>query len=403
MTLACSPRTSPAAAPVSPPSDALPPPPSTVVPTESRRCRRRPPYLSRRPPLVPRPTPANACWSQSRAHRLRPSPSPTASIPQTRLARRTRASGCCSVSSTRRWSGPTAVVVSFRAWPRPGGSMQTAAPGSSRCGRMPDSPTARRSRPLTCERAGRATASAASCGRRGSSVQSIALAGDRALAITLRVAAWTCRWRWRIPIWLSPSRRRFAVAARNTSGPDRTGRSSRPVPAAAVITVDRDDLPADSLSRRSGRSPRPPRPRRRPAADAGSGGARLRGHAAAVSVVAAGLAATHVLLTPGRSRSSPSLPRSSGRPSPAMRCEARRGGRGTVLVADGAGLRIALAPPRNQSAPTPRIVYDAATARPAIWPSALSAWPRLGPGRRRVSRRAPSGPSATDASSAPPG
>ena len=72
---------------------------------------------------------------------------------------------------------------------------------------------------------------------------------------------------------------------------------------------------------------------------------------------------THVLLAPGRSRSSPSLSEDARQvlADDAVRGEAR-GARGSVLVEDVDRLRSRLAPPRNQSAHTPRIVYDASDA-----------------------------------------
>ena len=88
-----------------------------------------------------------------------------------------------------------------------GSSMRMAVPGSSHCGRTPGSPTARRSRRLTCGRAWTrdGTGRRAAAGRESS--RSI---GGRSLAIELLrsrcgVDAWTCRWRLRTRILRSPS------------------------------------------------------------------------------------------------------------------------------------------------------------------------------------------------------
>jgi hypothetical protein len=74
----------------------------------------------------------------------------------------------------------------------------------------------------------------------------------------------------------------------------------------------------------------------------------------------------HVLLTPGRSRSSPSLSADARQAlaDDAVRGEAR-GGRGPFWWQMLPDCDVTLSPPRVQSPPTPRIVYDAgdATAR----------------------------------------
>jgi hypothetical protein len=69
---------------------------------------------------------------------------------------------------------------------------------------------------------------------------------------------------------------------------------------------------------------------------------------------------THVLLAPGRSRSSPSLSEQARQvlADDAVRGEAR-GAQGPFWWTTLTDCEVALAPPRNQSALTPRIVYDA--------------------------------------------
>ena len=82
-------------------------------------------------------------------------------------------------------------------------------------------------------------------------------------------------------------------------------------------------------------------------------------------------------------------------PRRAMRFEARRVGR----AARSGGRRCRTARRRRrrrERSPRPRrgSCTTRATPPPAIWPSGWSAWPRVEPRRHRVSRRAPSGPSA---------
>ena len=244
-----------------------------------------------------------------------------------------------------------------------GSSTRTAVPGSSHCGRTPVSPTARRSRRLTCRRVGAVTASEDELRPHVSGlVQSVAVVGDRALAITLRSQ--------RVDVPLALAHPDLAIAKSVADSPWPLGtRSSRIAteghPAAAraatVITVDRDNLPAIRFLV----APGDPRDlldqgvdlllTRDPAA------LELRRHAPAVSVCAAGLAANP------RAPCARPLARVTvavgGRAAGARRrCGSRRGAGGArpVLVADVAGLRRHARLRRETTPrPTPRIVYDA--------------------------------------------
>jgi len=191
-------------------------------------------------------------------------------------------------------------------------------------------------------------------------VQTIAPAGERALAITLRSR------RVDAPMALAHPDLAIAKAADGSPWPLGT-RSSRIAPAdrategvASVITVARDNFPAVRFLV----APRDPRDlldqgvdllmTRDPAA---------LGYAATLpqfqSVPLAWLR-THVLVTPGRSRSSPSLSEEQRQvlAGDAVRGEAR-GARSPFWWQMLPECEVSPAPPRTPTAPTPRIVYDA--------------------------------------------
>jgi hypothetical protein len=192
-------------------------------------------------------------------------------------------------------------------------------------------------------------------------VQSVALVSDRALAITLRSQ--------RVDVPVALAHPDLAIAKPVTDSPWPLGtRSSRiasegatPVDGAATaVTVARDSLPAIRFLV----APGDPRDlldqgvdlllTRNPAA---------LGYAAAqpqFQFVPLAWQRTYVLLTPGRSRSSPSLSEDQRQvlADDAVRGEAR-GARGPFWWQTSADCEVALSPPRNQSSPIPRIVYDA--------------------------------------------
>ena len=156
--------------------------------------------------------------------------------------------------------------------------------------------------------------------------------------------------------------------------------------------------PGDSLSGRSRRPAGPPRSGRRPAADAGSRGTRLRRHAAAVSVGAAGLAADPrapdtralalVAVAVGR--------RAAGA---RRRCGSRRGARGARRRSG--GRRCPTARRALCAAANPAPTHAADRVRRTRRRGARSGrapgrpGPCVEPRRHRVSRRAAPGPSET--------
>jgi hypothetical protein len=192
-------------------------------------------------------------------------------------------------------------------------------------------------------------------------VQSVGLAGDRALAITLRSR--------RVDAPMALAHPDLAVAKRVDGSPWPLGtRSNRIAPddrataagAASVITVVRDTLPAIRFLVAPG-DPRDLLDRgvdllltREPAA---------LGYAATLpqfQSLPLAWQRTHVLLIPGRSRSAPSLSEEQRQvlAGDAVRGEARgaRAPSWWQMVPD---CEVSPAPLRNQPPPTPRIVYDA--------------------------------------------
>ena len=165
-----------------------------------------------------------------------------------------------------------------------------------------------------------------------------------------------------------------------------------------MITLARDNLPPIRFLV----APGDPRDLldygRRPAADTRSRGARLRSHAAAVSVGAAGVAA-NPRAPHTRALALVAFAVGGGEAGAGRRCGSRRGaGRaGSVLVADVAGLR-----GRSRSAAKPIRSHAANRVRRERRRGARSGravrrpGPRVGPSRGGVPRRASSGSSAPD-------
>ncbi|MGH7945268.1 MAG: ABC transporter substrate-binding protein, partial [Opitutaceae bacterium] len=192
-------------------------------------------------------------------------------------------------------------------------------------------------------------------------VQSIVSVGDRALAITLRTQ------RVDVPVALAHPDLAITKSVADSPWPLGT-RSARITPeghtpltgAATVITVARDNLPAIRFLVDPGDP--------RDLLDQGVDLLLTRDPAALdyaatlpqFQSVPLAWQRTHVLLTPGRSRSSPSLSEEARQvlADDAVRGEAR-GARGPFWWQMLPDCEVALSPPRDQSSPTPRIVYDA--------------------------------------------
>jgi hypothetical protein len=195
-------------------------------------------------------------------------------------------------------------------------------------------------------------------------VESVAVAGDRALAITLRSR------RADLPIALAHSDLAIARSVPDSTWPLGT-RSSRILPAgqrpvtraATSITVTRDNLPAIRFLL----APSDPR-------DLLDEGVELvltrdpatLDYAATLpqfQSVPLAWQRTYVLLTPGRSRSAPFLAEDARQvlADDAVRGEAR-GARGPFWWQMVPDCEVVPSPPRDQSPPIPRIVYDASDA-----------------------------------------
>ena len=195
-------------------------------------------------------------------------------------------------------------------------------------------------------------------------VESIAPVGDRALAITLRSQ------RVDAPVALAHPDLAIAKSVADSPWPLGT-RSSRIAPeghtpvarAATVITVARDNLPTIRFLVAPGDP--------RDLLDDGVDLLLTRDPAALdyaatlpqFQSVPLAWQRIHVLLTPGRSRSSPSLSEDARQvlADDAVRGEAR-GARGPFWWQMLPDCEVTLSPPRDQSPPTPRIVYDASDA-----------------------------------------
>jgi extracellular solute-binding protein (family 5) len=192
-------------------------------------------------------------------------------------------------------------------------------------------------------------------------VQSIAPVGDRALAITLRSH--------RVDVPLALAHPDLAIAKSVADSPwplgTRPGRIATeghtPVArAATVITVARDDQPAIRFLVAAGDT--------RDLLDDGvdllltRDPATLDYAATLPQFQSVPLAwqRTHILLTPGRSRSAASLSEDARQvlADDAVRGEAR-GARGAFWWQMMTGCEVTLSPLRDHSSPTPRIVYDA--------------------------------------------
>ena len=198
-------------------------------------------------------------------------------------------------------------------------------------------------------------------------VESLAPAGDRALAITLR------RQRVDAPAALAHADLAIAKSVADSPWPlgTRSGRTAaeghtRLPRAATVITVARESLPAIRFRVDPGDA--------RDLLDDGVDLLLTRDPAALeyaatlphFQSVPLAWQRTHVLLTPGRSRPPPSLSEEARQvlADDAVRGEAR-GARGPFWWQTLPDCEITLSPPREQSSPAPRIVYDASdvTAR----------------------------------------
>ena len=192
-------------------------------------------------------------------------------------------------------------------------------------------------------------------------VESVAAAGDRTLAITLRSR--------RVDMPLSLAHPDLAIAKRVPDSPWPLGtRAARIAPggqtpvtrAATVITIARDNLPAIRFLVGPGDP--------RDLLDQGVDLLLTRDPAALdyaatlpqFQSVPLPWQRTYVLLTPGRSRSSPFLSEDARQilAGDAVRGEAR-GARGPFWWQMLQDCEVAPSPPRGQSPPIPRIVYDA--------------------------------------------
>ena len=188
-------------------------------------------------------------------------------------------------------------------------------------------------------------------------VQSIVVAGDRSVAIRLQ--------RPRVDVPLPLAHADLAVAKPMADSPWPLGTRFSRIAAdgdttSSAITINRDDLPA----LRFVVAPGDPRDLLDRGVDL-----MLTRHPAALNYAATlppfqtvplPWQRTHVLLTPGRSRSAPSLPEDLRQvlAADAVRGEAR-GARGPFWWQMVGECEIAPSSPRRQASPTPRIVYDA--------------------------------------------
>jgi hypothetical protein len=192
-------------------------------------------------------------------------------------------------------------------------------------------------------------------------VQSVVLLGERALAITLRSH--------RVDAPVALAHPDLAIARRVADSPwpigTRSGRlassgDALPANAASVLTLTWDHLPAIRFLV----APGDPRDLLDKGVDLllTRDPATLDYAATLPQFQSMPLAwqRTHVLLTPGRSRSSPALSESARHvlADDAVRGEAR-GAQGPFWWETPTDCEVALSPPRSQSSPTPRIVYDA--------------------------------------------
>ena len=254
--------------------------------------------------------------------------------------------------------------------------MRRAAAGSSPCGRTPASPTAPRSHPPACARAGRVTARGDELRPEVSRlVQSILPIDERSLAITLRSQ------RPDAPLALAHPDLAIARSTADSRWPLGT-RSDAAAPerqpsAQSAITLNRDNLPSLRFVVGSG-DPRDLLGQwGRPAADPRSRGARLRRHAAAVPVRAAGVATSpRPPHAPAHARVSLSVGGSAAHPRQGCRSGRGAGGDGAVLVAGVAALqgRAIRAASAIHTDPANRLRLGATPLR-GIWPSASSACP----------------------------
>ena len=276
--------------------------------------------------------------------------------------RRTTASDCSSVSSTRRWFGSTA-------WAACGPGLATSwrldADGRTLDRHVAGGRTfLRRHARHGCRRAGELDARR----HRGEFrphvsrlVQSVDVVGDRALAIQLSSRRVDAPVALLIPTWPSPSGSpiRHGRSARDPAG------SHRPVTpreriAASELTISRDHLPPLRFLVAPGDP--------RDLLDAGVDLLLTRDpatldYAATLphfQLVPLAWQRTHVLLTPGRSGSSPSLSEDARQAlaDDAVRGEAR-GAQGPFWWESVPDCQVATCSRLQRQPPTPRIVYDA--------------------------------------------
>jgi hypothetical protein len=190
-------------------------------------------------------------------------------------------------------------------------------------------------------------------------VQSVSLAGDRAVAVTLLSR------RTDAPAALAHPDLAIAKPVDGSPWPlgtrgSRIGADGRPAAAARTVTVVRDALPAIRFLVASADA--------RDLLDQGADllitrNPAVLGYAATLSQVQTLPLAwqhTHVLAVPGRPRSSPVLSEEQRQvlANDAVRGEAR-GAREPFWWQTATDCAVPAAPPRSQTAPTPRIVYDA--------------------------------------------
>ncbi len=348
----------------------------------------------------PRPTQETASWSPSPASRLKRSRSSIASIPPTPLAHRTTASAWCSVSCAE-----TLIRIDCRGRAIPGlaASWRLEPDGRTWIVTLRDGARFSDGSDVTAADIRAAWARDASGEMRpqvSRLVQSIALAGDRAVAVTLHSR------RADAPVALAHPDLAIGKAVDGSTWPLGT-RASR---------IGADDRPAVAAARRS-RScataflPSVSRSRSADARDLLDQGADLLitrnpavlGYASTFSQLQTLPLAwhrTHVLAVPGRPRSSPlALRRAAVRCWPAMRFEAKHAEREPFWWQSTADCAMPATPPRAQASPTPRIVYDAGDSAARELAERLVGLGRVSsPAATAVSRRAAAGSTQTHVS-----
>jgi len=360
MVWACSPRTTPTAGPVSPQPEAVPSP-GTVAQTAPPAPPIEPPAAAPAPAVTPTAAPGECALI----------PEPGAPVETVALTDRVDPSNAPRPSNDGervvfRQLYETLVHADCRGRPVPGlaASWRLEADGWTWIVTLREDARFSDGTEVTAADVRAAWTRDASSGELRPQVsrlvQSIAPAGDRALAITLRSR--------RVDAPLALAHPDLAVAKSVDGSPWPLGtRSSRiapddratAAPATSVITVARDNLPALRFLVAPGDP--------RDLLDQGVDLLMTRdpavlGYAATMAQFQSLPMAwqwTHVLVIPGRSRSSPSLSEEQRQAlaSDAVRGEAR-GARMPFWWEMVPDCEAPQAPPRTQPAPTPRIVYD---------------------------------------------